>query len=80
MLGLSWTGLPSRNLLTSSLVSFAFLLLCSVGREDKKASKNSSTAPDRFVNPRDLKPTQRSSLKSMLTLTLRMLKSIANMP
>jgi hypothetical protein len=51
-----------------------------VGREDKKADKNSSTAPDRFVNPRDLNPTQRSSLKSMLTLTLRMLKSIASMP
>jgi len=80
VLGLSWTGLPSRKLLTSSLVSFAFLLLFSEGMADKKTSKNSSMAPERLVSPRDLKPTKRSSLKSMLSLALRMLKSIASMP
>ncbi len=80
MLGLSWTGLPSRNLLTSSLVSFALLLLFSGGMADKKTSKNSSMAPERLVSPRDLKPTKRSSLISMFSLALRMLKSIASTP
>ncbi len=80
MLGLSWTGLPSRNLLTSSLVSFAFLLLYSVGREDKKADSNSSITPDRLVSPRDLKPSKISSLKTMQTFTLPIPKSISNMP
>ena len=79
MLGLSWTGLPSRNLLTSSLVSFAFLLLYSVGREDKKATSNSSITPERLVSPRDLKPSKISSLKTMQTFTLPIPKSISNM-
>ncbi len=80
MLGLSWTGLPSRNLLTSSLVSLALLFLFSGGMADKKTSKNSSMAPERLVSPRDLKPTKRSSLKRMFSLALRMLKSIASTP
>jgi hypothetical protein len=80
VLGLSWTGLPSRNLLASSLVSLAPLLLYSGGREDKKADKNSSITPERLVSPRDLKPSKRSSLKTMQTFTLPILKSISNMP
>ncbi len=80
MLGLSWTGLPSRNLLASSLVSLAPLLLYSGGREDKKAVRNSSITPDRLVSPRDLKPSKISSLKTMQTFTLPIPKSISNMP
>ena len=80
MLGLSWTGLPSRKLLTSSLVSFTLLLLYSGGREYKKAASNSSITPDRLVSPRDLKPSKRSSLKTMQTFTLPIPKSISNMP
>ncbi len=80
MLGLSWTGLPSRNLLASSLVSLAPLLLYSGGREDKKADSNSSITPDRLVSPRDLKPSKISSLKTMQTFTLPIPKSISNMP
>jgi hypothetical protein len=80
VLGLSWTGLPSRNLLASSLVSLAPLLLYSGGREDKKADSNSSITPDRLVSPRDLKPSKISSLKTMQTFTLPIPKSISNMP
>ncbi len=80
MLGLSWTGLPSRNLLASSLVSLAPLLLYSGGREDKKADSNSSITPDRLVSPRDLKPSKISSLKTMQTFTLPIPKSISNTP
>ena len=80
MIGVSRAGLLSINFLTSSLVSLELLFLRSGGRADKKISKNSSTAPDRFVSPRDLKPSKRSSLRRMFTLTLRICKSIANIP
>jgi hypothetical protein len=80
VLGLSWTDLPSRNLLASSFVSLAPLLLYSGGREDKKAASNSSITPDRLVSPRDLKPSKMSSLKTMQTFTLLIPKIISNIP
>jgi hypothetical protein len=54
--------------------------LYSGGRKDKKAASNSSITPDRLVSPRDLKPSKRSSLKTMQTFTLPIPKSISNMP
>jgi hypothetical protein len=80
LLGLSWTDLPSRKLLTSSLVSLALLFLNSGGREDKKAASNSSITPDRLDSPRDLNPAKISSCKTMQTFAFPIPQIISNMP